>query len=328
MATFTHMQDLKMTISAVTYGHYHRAVLYNDTEPESNSALSNWRTLRLCIITSIAFKKFRRKTETAIVHTSSLESIQSSEKNNESPTGTGRFSSIGMSDSGIDLDNPLSGLKTNSLEKRSSSESKDSASPPAPQIVTPQRPPAIPNRTPKRGHIRSISDVSMLSVQNVHYRQLSDDAGSKSLSRLKSPRFKRSSLMGRTVQDSKGVSSGGSDNGSFKRPRNTMTASSSSYSVTSVEPEEDPDEFYQRDFLNPNPIKFTLPPECGEDLDPESELKVKIWSSYPCSQCQLTIYDEQILAGWGFEESNLSTTCPYCDMPSVAQLSIEVKLYC
>ena len=319
------MQELKMTISAVTYGHYHRAVLFNDTEPESNTELSNWRTLRLFIITCIAFKKFRRKAaEIPIVHTSSLESIQSSEKNTESPTGTGRFSSNGMSDSGIDLDNPLSGLKTNSLDKRSSSDSKESsASPPPPQIVTPQRPPAIPNRPSKRGHIRSISDVSMLSVQNVHFRQYSDDPGNKTLSRLKSPRFKRSSLMGKSVKDSRGMS--GSDGGSFKRARNTMTASSSSYSVQSLEPDEDLNDFYQREFDNPDPIKFTLPSECGGDLDPESELKVKIWSSYPCSQCHLTIYDEQILSGWGFEESNLSTTCPYCNMPSVAQLSIEVN---
>lgn len=74
-------------------------------------------------------------------------------------------------------------------------------------------------------------------------------------------------------------------------------------------------------------MKFTLTPACGEDLDPDAELKVKIWSSYSCSHCQRMIYDEQILAGWGHEESNLSTTCPYCDMKSVAQLSIEVCVF-
>ena len=129
--------------------------------------------------------------------------------------------------------------------------------------------------------------------------------------------------MGKTVQDKRGISR--SNTNSFKRTKNTMTPSSSTYSVQSLEPEEDPGEFYVREFENPNPMKFTLTPECGEDLDPDAELKVKIWSSYTCSHCQRMIYDEQILAGWGHEESNLSTTCPYCDMASVAQLSIEVQ---
>ncbi|KAL5255927.1 hypothetical protein ACHWQZ_G011222 [Mnemiopsis leidyi] len=323
MDTFTHMQEIKMNISAVTYGHYHRAVLFNENVNGVEShAISHWKTLRLYIITCIAFKRFRRRAEVPVINTSSLESIQSSEKNNDSPTGTGRFSSNGMSDSGIELDHPLSALKV-SLDKRTSNHVNDTntaSSPPNPN--TSQKPPSAPLKASRRGHTRSISDVSMLSVGNVHQRQLSDDAGYKTLSRLKSPRFKRNSLMGKTVQDKRGVSR--SNTNSFKRAKSTMTPSSSTYSVQSLEPEDDPGDFYNREFENPNPMKFTLTPACGEDLDPDAELKVKIWSSYSCSHCQRMIYDEQILAGWGHEESNLSTTCPYCDMKSVAQLSIEV----
>ena len=320
MDTFNHMQENKMNISAVTYGHYHRAVLFNENvngDTETNP-LTHWRILRLYIMTCVAFKRYRRQAQVPIVNTSSLESIESSVKNNDSPTGTGRFSSNGMSDSGIELDHPLSALKV-SLDKRTSTDTSTASSPP----TTAQKPPTVPIKKAHRGHTRSISDVSMLSVGNIHQRQLSDDAGYRTLSRLKSPRFKRNSLMGKTVQDKRGISR--SNTNSFKRTKNTMTPSSSTYSVQSLEPEEDPGEFYVREFENPNPMKFTLTPECGEDLDPDAELKVKIWSSYTCSHCQRMIYDEQILAGWGHEESNLSTTCPYCDMASVAQLSIEVQ---
>ena len=322
MDTFTHMQDLKMSISAVTYGHYHRAVLFSEAADQASSS-SHWRTLRLYIRACIAFRRYRKLGTVSIVNTSSLESIQSSEKNNESPTEAGRFSSNGMSDSGIELDNPLSGLKTNSLEKqRTNNSNKNSGSPNRNgSFQTPQRPPLDPKAV-RRGHQRSVSDVSMLSVQNNHQRQLSDDAGSKTLSRLRSPRFKRNSLMGKSVGDGKGITR--SNTNSFRKLRSGMTTSSSTYSVQSLEPDDDPGEFYKRDFENPDPIKFTLTPECGEDLDPDAELRVKIWSSYTCTHCQKMVYDEQILAGWGPEESNLSTTCPYCDMASVAQLTIEV----
>ena len=260
--------------SAVTYGHYHRAVLFNDVGNEPSSAIAHWRTLRLTVTAVNAFKRFRQIPAVAIVNTSSLESIQSSEKNNNSPTGTGRFSSNGMSDSGIELDNPLSGLKTRSLEKQRTSAPAMSTSSSPPSFISPGRPPGIPKTNVRRGHTRSISDVSMLSVNNVHHRQLSDDAGSKTLSRLRSPRFKRISLTGRVVKDNRGISR--SNTNSFKRTRPSMTPSSSTYSVQSLEPEDDPCDFYLREFENPDPTKFTLTPECGEDIDPEAELKVTI----------------------------------------------------
>eukprot|EP00116_Pleurobrachia_bachei_P005631 sb/3465893/ len=214
-----------------------------------------------------------------------------------------------MSDSGIELDTALSGLKTNSLDKK--------------KRPCSSRPPVQPIR---RGHTRSVSDVSMLSVRpGDHERQLSDDAGSKTLSRLRSPRLTRHSIIGRQVHDRRGLTRVNTN--SFRRLKAGITQSSSTYSVQSLDNEgEDPGEFYIRPFENPRPIKFTLTPnEWGvDDVDQGAELKVRMWSAYKCSNCDRTVYDEQILAGMSPEESNLSSTCPYCERSSVAHLTVEV----
>ena len=193
-------------------------------------------------MTLIAFKRYRK-------NEGSLESIQSLEKVTTDSQNANNTAKLGLSDSGISLDNPLSALKL-------ASKTDSSAGRP-------------PTESKLRGHVRSRSDISMLSVQNNHHRQLSDDAGSKTISRIKSPRFKRNSLMGKSVKDR---SITRSNTNSFRK---TMTASSSTYSVDIAD--DDPGDFYQRDYQKPNPLMFTLPPDYSENLDPDAVLRVSVY---------------------------------------------------
>ncbi|KAJ6669518.1 hypothetical protein lerEdw1_000066 [Lerista edwardsae] len=47
-----------------------------------------------------------------------------------------------------------------------------------------------------------------------------------------------------------------------------------------------------------------------------------------CSQCQLCgalVYDEEIMAGWTADDSNLNTTCPFCKSTFLPLLNVEFK---
>lgn len=45
-----------------------------------------------------------------------------------------------------------------------------------------------------------------------------------------------------------------------------------------------------------------------------------------CSKCQTLIYDEDIMAGWTHEASNLNTTCPFCHGLTLPRLSMSLSL--
>lgn len=47
-----------------------------------------------------------------------------------------------------------------------------------------------------------------------------------------------------------------------------------------------------------------------------------------CSQCRACgalVYDEEIMAGWTADDSNLNTTCPFCKSIFLPLLNIEFK---
>ena len=47
-----------------------------------------------------------------------------------------------------------------------------------------------------------------------------------------------------------------------------------------------------------------------------------------CSQCRACgalVYDEEIMAGWTADDSNLNTTCPFCKSNFLPLLNIEFK---
>uniref|UniRef100_A0A8D0GE33 DENN domain containing 4B n=1 Tax=Sphenodon punctatus TaxID=8508 RepID=A0A8D0GE33_SPHPU len=55
--------------------------------------------------------------------------------------------------------------------------------------------------------------------------------------------------------------------------------------------------------------------------------QVLLSSCSRCQACNLLVYDEEVMAGWSSDDSNLNTTCPFCNRPFVPFLSIEIQDY-
>uniref|UniRef100_A0A8C1V4E7 DENN/MADD domain containing 4B n=1 Tax=Cyprinus carpio TaxID=7962 RepID=A0A8C1V4E7_CYPCA len=55
----------------------------------------------------------------------------------------------------------------------------------------------------------------------------------------------------------------------------------------------------------------------------ESLLKVLMSSCSLCRSCNSLVYDEEIMAGWSSDDSNLNTTCPFCSAPFVPLLNTD-----
>ncbi|XP_076102516.1 C-myc promoter-binding protein-like isoform X2 [Mytilus galloprovincialis] len=54
-------------------------------------------------------------------------------------------------------------------------------------------------------------------------------------------------------------------------------------------------------------------------------MEVEICSTCRCAKCRLLLYDEEIMAGWSADDSNLNTTCIFCSTKLVPNLQIYTK---
>ncbi|XP_041078146.1 LOW QUALITY PROTEIN: DENN domain-containing protein 4C-like [Polyodon spathula] len=54
-------------------------------------------------------------------------------------------------------------------------------------------------------------------------------------------------------------------------------------------------------------------------------LEVLMSSCSQCRGCEALVYDEEIMAGWAADDSNLNTTCPFCKITFLPLLNIEFK---
>ncbi|XP_072010090.1 DENN domain-containing protein 4C isoform X2 [Engystomops pustulosus] len=54
-------------------------------------------------------------------------------------------------------------------------------------------------------------------------------------------------------------------------------------------------------------------------------MEVLMSSCSPCQGCKALVYDEEIMAGWTADDSNLNTTCPFCKVTFLPFLNIEFK---
>ncbi|MBN3317014.1 DEN4C protein, partial [Atractosteus spatula] len=54
-------------------------------------------------------------------------------------------------------------------------------------------------------------------------------------------------------------------------------------------------------------------------------LQVLMSSCSQCRACEALVYDEEIMAGWTADDSNLNTTCPFCKSTFLPLLNIEFK---
>ncbi|XP_026083696.1 DENN domain-containing protein 4B-like [Carassius auratus] len=53
-------------------------------------------------------------------------------------------------------------------------------------------------------------------------------------------------------------------------------------------------------------------------------IEVLMSSCSLCRSCNSLVYDEEIMAGWTSDDSNLNTTCPFCSAPFVPLLNAEI----
>lgn len=60
-------------------------------------------------------------------------------------------------------------------------------------------------------------------------------------------------------------------------------------------------------------------------VPPSVFLQLLISSCSRCKTCDCLVYDEEIMAGWTADDSNLNTTCPFCGNPFLPFLNVEIR---
>uniref|UniRef100_A0A671VTF1 DENN domain containing 4A n=1 Tax=Sparus aurata TaxID=8175 RepID=A0A671VTF1_SPAAU len=67
------------------------------------------------------------------------------------------------------------------------------------------------------------------------------------------------------------------------------------------------------------PVKVYSPASCCVCF------QLLISSCSRCKTCDCLVYDEEIMAGWTADDSNLNTTCPFCGNPFLPFLNVEIR---
>uniref|UniRef100_A0A9L0K2S2 DENN domain containing 4A n=1 Tax=Equus asinus TaxID=9793 RepID=A0A9L0K2S2_EQUAS len=82
-------------------------------------------------------------------------------------------------------------------------------------------------------------------------------------------------------------------------------------------------------FYPPSPPKVPYLQRCLTSLGSSASLeglsKVLISSCSRCRTCDCLVHDEEIMAGWTADDSNLNTTCPFCGNLFLPFLNIEIR---
>nr|XP_060613973.1 DENN domain-containing protein 4B [Anolis sagrei ordinatus]XP_060613974.1 DENN domain-containing protein 4B [Anolis sagrei ordinatus] len=97
------------------------------------------------------------------------------------------------------------------------------------------------------------------------------------------------------------------------RERPGSTASESSVSLGS-----------EYDLSDNSVCSFNLR-KSSDQLSESPAVKVLLSSCSRCQGCDSLVYDEEVMAGWSSDDSNLNTTCPFCARPFVPFLNIEIQ---
>uniref|UniRef100_A0A672P0W3 C-myc promoter-binding protein-like n=1 Tax=Sinocyclocheilus grahami TaxID=75366 RepID=A0A672P0W3_SINGR len=53
--------------------------------------------------------------------------------------------------------------------------------------------------------------------------------------------------------------------------------------------------------------------------------QVRMSSCSRCNTCESLVYDEEIMAGWTADDSNLNSTCPFCGSPFLPLLNVDIR---
>ena len=70
-----------------------------------------------------------------------------------------------------------------------------------------------------------------------------------------------------------------------------------------------------------------LYPKGSRELDERIAIELVLSSASRCHHCASILYDEEIMAGWQPEDSNLNTVCQYCDKATVPLLTVTILDY-
>uniref|UniRef100_A0AAR2KUV4 DENN/MADD domain containing 4A n=1 Tax=Pygocentrus nattereri TaxID=42514 RepID=A0AAR2KUV4_PYGNA len=54
-------------------------------------------------------------------------------------------------------------------------------------------------------------------------------------------------------------------------------------------------------------------------------ISVRMSSCSRCNTCECLVYDEEIMAGWTADDSNLNSTCPFCGSPFLPLLNVDIR---
>uniref|UniRef100_A0A671MRA6 C-myc promoter-binding protein-like n=1 Tax=Sinocyclocheilus anshuiensis TaxID=1608454 RepID=A0A671MRA6_9TELE len=54
-------------------------------------------------------------------------------------------------------------------------------------------------------------------------------------------------------------------------------------------------------------------------------VEVRMSSCSRCNTCESLVYDEEIMAGWTADDSNLNSTCPFCGSPFLPLLNVDIR---
>ncbi|XP_018371094.1 PREDICTED: C-myc promoter-binding protein isoform X3 [Trachymyrmex cornetzi] len=70
-----------------------------------------------------------------------------------------------------------------------------------------------------------------------------------------------------------------------------------------------------------------LYPKGARELEERLAIELVLSSASRCHHCAAILYDEEIMAGWQPEDSNLNTVCQYCDKATVPLLTATILDY-
>ncbi|XP_032452494.1 DENN domain-containing protein Crag isoform X1 [Nasonia vitripennis] len=70
-----------------------------------------------------------------------------------------------------------------------------------------------------------------------------------------------------------------------------------------------------------------LYPKGSRELEERFAVELILSSASRCHNCSAILYDEEIMAGWQPEDSNLNTTCQFCDKATVPLLTVTILDY-
>lgn len=68
-------------------------------------------------------------------------------------------------------------------------------------------------------------------------------------------------------------------------------------------------------------------PKGSREFEDRLAVELVISSASRCHHCLAILYDEEIMAGWQPEDSNLNTVCQFCDKATVPLLTVTILDY-